>query len=134
MSALYPKAKEQMLQAGINMSSGVIKAVGVNISGAGTLYVFSAAHDFLDDVTVASRVGTPQTLANKTFVNGVFDADDIAFPSVSGDSIEALVIWIDTGVESTSKLIAYIDGVSVTPNGGNINVTWDNGSNKIFAL
>jgi hypothetical protein len=34
-------------------------------------------------------------------------------------------------------LIAYIDtatGLPVTPGGGDIDITWDNGSNKIFKL
>ena len=38
---------------------------------------------------------------------------------------------------STSQLVAYIDtatGLPVTPNGGNIQIVWDTGANKIFAL
>jgi hypothetical protein len=52
-----------------------------------------------------------------------------------------MVIFVDTGVASTSPLVAYIDGLSVTPNGGNIVVDWDDVStingvtgNVIFAL
>jgi hypothetical protein len=43
----------------------------------------------------------------------------------------------DTGTESTSLLIFYIDtatGLPCTPNGGNITVAWDSGANKIFKL
>jgi hypothetical protein len=56
---------------------------------------------------------------------------------VTGDQSEALVIYKDTGMASTSPLIAYIDtatGLPYTPSGGNIDVAWDNGSNKIFKL
>ena len=56
---------------------------------------------------------------------------------MTGDPSEALLIYKDTGTEATSPLIAYIDtatGLPVTPNGGNITVTWDNGTNKIFKL
>jgi uncharacterized protein YigE (DUF2233 family) len=46
------------------------------------------------------------------------------------------VIYIDTGTAGTSPLVAYIDtgvtGLPVTPNGGNINVTWN--ASGIFAL
>lgn len=132
-SVVYKSAKAKFLQAGLNLSSLTLKAVLIDTAD----YTFSAAHDFLDDVIGAARVGTPQTLASKTFTDGVFDAADIAFPSVTGDQSEALIIYNDTGVESTSDLIAYIDsatGLPVTPNGGNINVAWDNGANKIFAL
>jgi hypothetical protein len=57
---------------------------------------------------------------------------------VSGASIEAIVIYKDTGTESTSPLIAIIDtatrSLPITPNGGDIIVTWDNGTNKIFKV
>ena len=65
------------------------------------------------------------------------DAADITFTSVSGPSIEAIILFADTGTESTSPLIAYIDtatGLPITPNGGDIIVTWDNGANKIFKV
>jgi hypothetical protein len=56
---------------------------------------------------------------------------------VSGASVEAIAIYQDTGNEATSRLIAYIDtatGLPVTPNGGDINLNWDTGVNKIFKL
>ncbi len=131
-SALYPKTKDVFLQGGINMSSDTIK---VALIDTGT-YTYSSAHDFWDDAS-AGVIGTPATLASKTFTSGVFDAADVSFTSVSGASIEALIIYKDTGTPSTSNLIAFIDsgtGLPLTPNGGNINIVWDNGSNKIFAL
>ena len=141
-NALYPKYKELLLNPGtLGTTSGTAvdladDTIKVALVDTGT-YTYSTAHDFYDDVSSAV-VGTPQTLASKTVTSGVFDAADVTFTAVSGNSVEALVIYKDTGTASTSPLIAYIDTVStglpVTPNGGNITVTWDNGSNKIFAL
>lgn len=141
-NALYPKYKELLLNPGtLGSTSGTAvdladDTIKVALVDTGT-YTYSSAHDFYDDVS-AAVVGTPQTLGSKTVTNGVFDAADVTFTSVSGSSVEALVIYKDTGTASTSPLIAYIDTVSsglpVTPNGGNITVTWDNGSSKIFAL
>jgi hypothetical protein len=134
-NAIYPKYKEAILQsaANSNMSTGTVRVALVDL---GT-YTYSAAHEFYSSVT-ASAVGTPVELTNKTFVNGVFDADDATFTAVTGNSAEALVIYLDTGVAGTSRLIAFQDvgvtGLPVTPNGGNINVVWDNGANRIFAL
>ena len=132
-NAIYPKAKEQMLQGGINLSSGTVKVALVDTG----VYVYSAAHEFFSSVS-AGVVGTPQTLGTKTFVNGVFDAADVTFPTVSGANAEALIIYIDTGVAGTSRLISFQDtgvtGLPVTPNGGDINVVFDSGANKIFAL
>jgi len=134
-NAVYPKWKEAVMQASSNSSlGGNVKVILVDTAD----YTYSAAHDFLDDVSGTAIVATSGNLANKTFTSGVFDADDITFSSVSGDQSEALIIYIDTGVAGTSRLVAYIDtsitGSPVTPNGGDINVTWDSGSNKIFAL
>lgn len=132
-NALYPKAKEQFLQAGINMSSGTVKVALVD---TGT-YTYDPAHDFYNDVST-SVVGTPQTLSAKTFTNGVFDADNVTFPTVTGNTVEALVVYLDTGNPATSNLIMYQDtgvtGLPVTPNGGDINLVFDSGAYKIFAL
>jgi hypothetical protein len=131
-NAIYPKAKEQMLQGGINLSTGTVKVALIDL---GT-YTYSAAHEFFSSVT--GVVGTPVTLTTKTFVNGVFDADDVTFTSVTGATAEALIIYIDTGTAGTSRLILFQDvgvtGLPVTPNSGNINLVFDNGANKIFAL
>ena len=38
---------------------------------------------------------------------------------------------------SAQRVVAWIDtatGLPVTPNGGDITVSWDNGTNKIFKL
>lgn len=132
MSAIYPKAKEAMLSGGINLATGTVKAALVD---TGT-YTYSAAHEFYTSVS-ASVVGTPATLASKTVTGGVFDADDVTFASVTGNSIEAVVLYIDTGTPATSRLIAYIDagsGLPLTPNGTNVQMVWDSGANKIFAL
>lgn len=133
-NAIYPKYKEAILQsaANSNMSSGTVKVALVD---TGT-YTYSAAHEFFS--SVSGVVGTPQTLAAKTFTNGVFDADDVTFPTVTGNTAEAIIIYIDTGSAATSRLVLYQDtgvtGLPVTPNGGDINLVFDNGANKIFAL
>ena len=128
---IYPKAKEAMLQGNLDLSGGTVKAVLVDTAD----YTYNAAHDNLDDVIAGARVGTAVTLTGKTFTNGLFDADNVTLTSVSGDQSEAVLIYIDTGVESTSQLVALLDtgtGLPVTPNGGNINFNW-NGSG-IFQL
>lgn len=125
-NAIYPKWKEAVMQASANSSlGGTVKAVLVD---TGT-YTYSAAHEF--QTSLSGTVGTAQTLATKTYTNGTFDADNITFPSVSGATAEAIVIYIDTGSSATSRLVAYLDtgytGLPVTPNSGDINVTWGTG-------
>lgn len=132
-NALYPKWKEQLLQftANNNLSAGTVKVALVD-TGA---YTYSSTDQFYSSVSSAV-VGTPQTIGSKTFTNGVFDGADVTYTSVTGNSVEALVIYVDTGSAATSPLVAYIDtsvtGLPVTPNGGDITITWN--ASGIFAL
>lgn len=131
-NAIYPLYKQAILTGGANtnMSTGTVKAALVD-TGA---YTYSAAHEFLTSLT--GRVGTDATLGTKTFANGVFDAADATYTAVTGNSAEAIVLYIDTGTAGTSRLIAYLDtgftGLPVAPNGGDITVTWN--ASGIFAL
>lgn len=135
-SALYPLAKQSFLSQSpsIDMDTDTIKVALINVS---TDYTYSAAHQFLSSVTTYSGT-TDQTLSSVSITSGVFNAASATFTSVSisgSKTVAALVIYKSTGTGSTSPLIAYIDGfTAVTPNGGNITITWDTGSSKIFAL
>lgn len=169
----------------------------------------SASGDNWDDFD-AAVVGTPQTLTSPTVTAGVADAADVTYSAVTGATVEAILIYKDTGTASTSRVAALIDGrhivtcaaqaaasattvaverlvagipngtvltfsngasatlsalanagdrtitvtalaaiitagsradapatssgLPVTPNGGSITITWDNGANKIFRL
>lgn len=133
-NALYDLGRESFLRGEISWNTDDIKCVLVDLAD----YTPDLATDqFLSDVPVAARVATSPNFASKTTTDGVADAADATFTTVTGDQSEALVIYQDTGVEGTSRLIAFIDtatGLPVTPNGGDITVQWDNGSNKIFKL
>jgi len=125
-NAIYPKYKEALLDGGTNIDikDGTVKCALID---TGT-YTYNTAHDFYDDVT--GVVGTPQALTTNTVTNGTFDsATNPTYTAVTGATVEALIIYIDTGVASTSRLVAYIDSnvtnLPVTPNGGDITITWD---------
>jgi hypothetical protein len=133
-NALFDKARERYLTGALNWGTDTIKAVLVD---SGTYTVNLTSHEFLSDIGTGDRISTSGAFASKTTTGGAADAADVTFSSVTGASIEAIVIYKDTGTDSTSPLIAYIDtatGLPITPNGGDIIVTWDNGPNKIFKL
>lgn len=133
-NALYDKGREAFLNGDIDWDTDNIKVVLVD---AADYTVNLATDDNLDDIPAGARVATSGNLTGKTITDGVADAADVTLSSVTGDQSEALVIYKDSGVESTSKLIAYIDtatGLPVTPNGSDITITWDSGANKIFKL
>ncbi|MFF4847986.1 hypothetical protein [Streptomyces sp. NPDC001194] len=127
-SALYPAFKQLLLGGGINLSSADIRAIIIDSAD----YAYSAAHDFLDDVPAPARVAVSAALGSKTITSGVFDAADVTLSSVTGDSVEAVILYHHTGSDATAELIAYVDGITVTPNGGNITIQWN--ASGIFAL
>lgn len=133
-NALYDKGREGFLNGAISWSSHDIKVVLVDTDEYTPDLV---TDEFLADIPVDARVATSANLSGKTSTDGVADANDVTFSTVTGAQSEALVIYRDTGNVATSNLIAYIDtatGLPVTPNGGDITVVWDNGANRIFKL
>lgn len=131
-NAIYPLYKQALLDGAANTDLNDL-TVKVALVDTGT-YTYSASHEFLTSLT--GVVGTAQTINATTVTNGLFDGDNVTFPAVSGSSVEALVLYIDTGVAGTSRLVAFIDtgvgGLPVTPNGGDIAVTWN--ASGIFQL
>lgn len=133
-NAIYPKFKEALLTqaANSNLSSGNVKVLLLDTADD----TYNSTDEFLSDIAGAGIVANSGNLANKTFVNGLFDADDAVFTSANGDQSEALIIYIDTGNPATSRLVAYFDtgvtGLPVLPNTGNINVQWN--ASGIFQL
>lgn len=133
-NSLYGKAREKFAQAALNWDTSTIKVVLVD-TGAYTVSI--DVHEFLSDIPSGARIATSPALTGKTSVLGECDADDVTVVAVSGTTIEAAVIYADTGTPATSALIAFIDtatGLVLTPNGGDVLIGWNNGVNKIFRL
>jgi hypothetical protein len=140
-NGLFDPAREGFLAGEIDWDTGVIKAALVRG------YAFSAAHKFVSDLTGAggTLVGTSAALGTKTVTGGVADAADVTFTAVaSGAAITGVAVFQSSAVgggadvaATAQRLILWLDtltGLPVTPNGGDINLTWDNGANKIFKL
>jgi len=133
MNSLYDYGRNAFLNGDIDYTNDTINVI---LTDAADYTVNLASHQFLTSVPAGARVASA-ALTGKSTAAGVADALDTVFSSVSGDVSEALILVQDTGNEATSQLIGYIDsatGLPVTPNGGDITVTWDNGANKIWKL
>ena len=132
-NAIYPKYKEAIIDASANVD---INDLTVKCALLQATETYLATDTFLSDITAGAVIGTAQTLNNTTVLNGLFDADDVTFTAVSGAQVVTLLIYIDTGTPATSRLVAWLDtgvtGLPVTPNGGNISVTWN--ASGIFQL
>jgi hypothetical protein len=131
-NAIYDLARQSYLLGQFVMSTDNIKLDLVSATYTPNL----ATDQFL--TSVSGIIATSGNLTTKTTTAGVFDADDVTFTAVaSGSTIVYLVMYQDTGVAATSRLIALWDTVTGFPqltNGGDIVISWSNGASKIFKL
>ena len=133
-TGLYVKGKENLGKKNIDLIGDTIVAILVDTS----LYTIDLDNDEFQSDIPPNAVVYERTLTAKTFVDGVFDADDVLYPSLVSDLLIGAVILVqDTGVYSTSKLLFAVDNSSsfpIQPDGTDFTVSWDDGSNKIFKL
>ena len=129
---LFDSGREGILDTTIPMTGDIRVMVVLST------YVFDAAHKFVADLGAVDN-GRSTALQNKTYTNGVFDADNISLVATAASAVSSLIIFYHTGSDATARLIAYIDtaasGLPFTPSAGQtVNITWDSAANKIFKL
>jgi hypothetical protein len=132
---IYGKAKQSLLNGEFNISSDSLKVLLVTDS-----YVPNQnADQFVSNISSSYIKQRTSSLTNVTNILGVIDADDVLVASYSGLPFKALVIYKDSGTDSTSRLLAYIDTATGIPFSGinavtDITINWSNGSSKIISL
>jgi hypothetical protein len=123
-NGIFAAGREGFATAAVNWVTDTLKVTAIDLADD---TISLSTDDFFNDIAAAARVATA-TLGTRTATGGVLDSVDTTMTSVIGDQFEALVIWKDTGVESTSRLLIYIDsatsGFPLTPNGGDVLVVW----------
>ena len=138
-NAVYPRYKQSLMtEADANKSldqSGTSAPYAALVTTSGG-YTYSATHQFYSP-SLTNVQGTDVAITTPSVVNGLFDGDDVTFTAVSGTIIGAIVIYRrNTGANTTYRLVLYEDtsvtGLPVTPNGGNIVITWN--ASGIFQL
>lgn len=138
---LFDTGREGFLVASQGWKAGSVPGTWVPyIIGSWTL---SQTAVFLSDIPFAAGAvwrarGT--YLTTKTTASGIADADDTVIAAVgsAGSATAVAIILVnETNASQTSLLGAYIDtatGLPFLPNGGDIQIVWDSGANKIFKL
>ena len=121
---VYPKLKKGFLSgAAVDLLTANVKVVLLDLAD----YVYDDAHEFLSSIPAAARVATSPNLTAKTLSDlADFDSADPILPGVTGDELEAIAMYVDTGTEATSKLIFFQDsglsGAPLTPDGNDIKI------------
>lgn len=125
-NAVYAKGLLEIMSASTDLDSSTLIALLMQ-----SAYSFNAANTFVSDLTNEISVGgySRQTLANKvvgltgtTFAYLVADA--LAFGSLTiGQTIGGLVVARQTGSDSTSPLLFFIDLPDTATTGGAVTFT-----------
>src|SRR5512135_907641 len=137
VNAVIPIYKTALLKACASVdlvTDTTTNGVWVDLIDTG-VYTFSTAHDFYNDVTAVAgaRIGTAQRVTSPTVgtvAAGVFDGANLTYTAVTtATSIEGLMMHRkNAGATSTQRLVLWeatgVTGLPVTPNGGNISITW----------
>lgn len=140
-NALYDLGREGFLAGEEDWDTAAIK---VDLVDTGAYTIDLATHKFRSSIASGARIASSAALGSKTVTAGVADAADITYTALTGTSIELIVIYQASAVgggadvaDTAQRLIAAIDtatGLPFTPSGGDVSVTWDNTTNRIFKL
>lgn len=98
MELTDPITAGNVVGSGAYTSGGYAVCMGPSTSG-----------DNWDDFS-ACLVGTAVTLTSPTVASGVAGAANVTFTAVTGATVEAILIYKDTGTASTSRVSTLVDG------------------------
>lgn len=62
---------------------------------------------YVSSITTAARIETTAVLTSKVFTLGMFDAADPALSALTGNTVDAIALFVDTGSDATSRLLSY---------------------------
>lgn len=124
-NVLYSLGKKAILDAAI----GSFLTADIRFALVDTgVETFNDADQFMSNITspVARMAATlPATV---TTTAGTFDAGDPTINSVTGATVEAVVLYAYNASDAAARLIAWIDSspsIAFTPNGSNVTLQLD---------
>lgn len=142
------RTKRELLNGSIDLADDTIKVALFNDT---TDYSFDAdAHEFVDDIlddgTTAEEFGedggtgysrktlaNPSTSQDDTDDEGVFDADDLSWDELDGETIQGIIVYRQVGDDDTSPedddVITVIDDsdaddLPLSTNGSQVDLNW----------
>lgn len=124
--ALFDQFKEQIMLGTHDMVTDVISLALVK-----NTYTFDGADEFVSDIPSASLAGgfaaRVVVSATKSTTLGVFTSTtgSQTFTAIDDGTIDAYILFMDTTVDTTSRLIGYFDSPAEFPivtNGGDITI------------
>lgn len=129
-SVVYNSFKQKIMDGSIDLDTDTIKVALVTSSYTPDIDTHEDYADLTNEVTGTGYTAGGETLTvtiskDTTDDEGVFDALDVTWSS-STITARGAVIYKDSGVDSTSWLICYIDFASdKTSTADDFTITWD---------
>lgn len=132
-NVLFPLGRQGFLDGSIDWDTNDIRAMLVR-----STYTYDANDQYVADLGSVDN-GRSAALSSKTVTLGVADAADTSLTATAANASNAIIVFQHTGSDATARLICYVDsptsGLPFTPSAGQtVNIAWDNGANRIFAL
>ena len=105
-NAIYPKYKKSLLDGDSNTTLTGSGTTGLYVALVDTgVYTYNSTHQYYSDLS--GIVGTDQEITTVTTTGGLIDGDNVTFTAVSGNSVEAVVLYRkNAGANTTWRLVA----------------------------
>jgi hypothetical protein len=101
----YNYARQLALTTGIGWTTNNVKLLAVNAN-----YVPNEAHQYVSQINPAAIVARTANMANKTATDGFARGSPVTlFSLLSNSEVEGVILYIDSGDDATSVLLAYVD-------------------------
>jgi hypothetical protein len=126
-NVMYPLCAKGILDGTFgNMATADIRFMLVD-TGVET---YNAADQFVSNITspVARMAASLGTKTTNVPTNGTLDAVDPTINSVTGSTVEAVVLYLYNASDAAAPLMVWIDStpsIAFTPNGSNVTIAID---------
>lgn len=134
-NVMYGKTKEAAFSGLIDWVNDNVRFIFVDTD---TYTPDFDSDEFLSDIPPAAILyDSPSQLSGKTNVLGVCDADDVTIPTLTVSDADAIILYVYTGDDETSRLLCFIDtadNLPLTSAGDEVIIHWPTGAKKIFGI
>ena len=132
---IFSVAKQEMLRGNtsLNLVTGNVCMCLCN-----STYTANVSSDQFFSNATSGLITPAAQVASVSITGGIFKCANVTFPSVASGNGTAtqVVLYINSGANTTSPLIAHLDsatGLPVSPNGGDLTIVVDS-VNGLFQL
>lgn len=133
-TGLYVNGKESLGRGAIDLVNDDMILLLIDTS----LYTVDLDNDVTQADIPQEAVIAERSLTGNSFQSGIFNCEDLIFPSLSSEqAVGAFIIAKNTNTLSTTRLVFYNDNAPefpITPDGTDFTIAFDNGATKIFKL